>query len=150
MLLGGQTDVQFFTALKMANIRVPVSDLTVCDEYDLPQEKCPNCQSDNIANEDGPNDNILEVTCHDCSFQWSEPSGFQLKIQRVRVDFGNDLFIDQPDAIDTVLLEAKSFELLKKELDRWVETKKGQIVEIEDDLSHVVIDTQDLTIWLKL
>ena len=31
--------------------------------------ECPKCQSDNIANED---ENIDQVTCHDCSHQFSE------------------------------------------------------------------------------
>lgn len=33
-------------------------------------DHCPNCGSDNIANEGPPEDSGLEVTCHDCSRQW--------------------------------------------------------------------------------
>lgn len=36
-------------------------------------DKCPNCRSSNIANEEGPDeDGRLQVTCHDCSYQWTE------------------------------------------------------------------------------
>lgn len=42
-------------------------------EFEEPQEVCPACKSDNIANEGPPEDDILHVTCHDCSFQWIEP-----------------------------------------------------------------------------
>jgi len=38
-------------------------------------ETCPKCGSDNIANEGPKNDQgSLELTCHDCSFQWEEES----------------------------------------------------------------------------
>ncbi len=33
---------------------------------------CPKCGSDNIANE---NENETELTCHDCSYQWTEEAG---------------------------------------------------------------------------
>jgi transposase-like protein len=37
------------------------------------KDECPNCTSDNISNEDAPNDyGQLVITCHDCSFQWEE------------------------------------------------------------------------------
>lgn len=32
-------------------------------------DKCPKCESYNIANE---NENEKELTCHDCSHQWTE------------------------------------------------------------------------------
>ncbi len=36
-------------------------------------DKCPNCGSDNIANEEGPDEEgRLAVTCHECSYQWTE------------------------------------------------------------------------------
>lgn len=41
---------------------------------DKPLDKCPECGSDNIANEGPPEDGELEVTCHDCSHQWVEPA----------------------------------------------------------------------------
>jgi hypothetical protein len=44
-------------------------------EYDTPQDKCPKCESDNISNEDGPDDlNRLPVTCFNCGYQWHEPN----------------------------------------------------------------------------
>jgi len=43
--------------------------------YNEPQEYCPHCGSDNIANEDAQEHGWLPVTCHDCSFQWIESSG---------------------------------------------------------------------------
>lgn len=43
------------------------------DEYSSAQEKCPNCASNNISNEDAPDNKMLDVSCHDCSYQWSEP-----------------------------------------------------------------------------
>jgi hypothetical protein len=49
-------------------------------EYKVPQETCPKCQSDNIANEDGPADGLLHVTCHSCSFQWTEPCEAMMSI----------------------------------------------------------------------
>jgi Zn ribbon nucleic-acid-binding protein len=43
-------------------------------EYDSVQDKCPRCgEADNICNEDAPHDGILEVICHECGYQWSEP-----------------------------------------------------------------------------
>ena len=43
-------------------------------EYDDPQDECPRCgESENIANEDGPTDGRLPVTCHNCGYQWTEP-----------------------------------------------------------------------------
>ena len=38
------------------------------------QEVCPNCQSDNIANEGPAEDGRLFVTCHACAYQWHEPA----------------------------------------------------------------------------
>jgi hypothetical protein len=43
------------------------------EEYDEPQDNCPNCGSDNITNEGPPEDGQLQVTCHNCAFQWVEP-----------------------------------------------------------------------------
>lgn len=43
--------------------------------YDAPQETCPHCGSNDIANE-GPPDELdlsLFVTCHECGYQWHEP-----------------------------------------------------------------------------
>jgi len=38
-------------------------------------QTCPKCGSENIANEEPENDfGELEVTCHDCSYQWQEES----------------------------------------------------------------------------
>lgn len=33
---------------------------------------CPKCGSDNIANEGPSEDSQIEITCHDCSNQWTE------------------------------------------------------------------------------
>lgn len=41
--------------------------------YDNPQDVCPKCGSDDICNEDGPDDGLLPVTCHNCGYCWSEP-----------------------------------------------------------------------------
>jgi ribosomal protein S27E len=38
-----------------------------------PQDVCPKCKSDNIADEGPPEDGQLHVTCHDCGYQWVEP-----------------------------------------------------------------------------
>lgn len=39
-----------------------------------PQEICPRCESDHLANEDGPDEyGRLPVTCHECGLQWYEP-----------------------------------------------------------------------------
>lgn len=73
-----------------------------------------------------------------------------LLISRVRVDFGNDVFIDQPDAINQVLFSGESIDELKTELTAWVKMKEGEIVEIDDELENVVIDTKDLTLWLTI
>lgn len=40
---------------------------------DALEDYCPQCSSNNIANEDPPSDCTLELTCHDCSNQWSIP-----------------------------------------------------------------------------
>lgn len=40
--------------------------------YGEPQECCPDCESTYISNEDAPEDGVLTVTCHDCSYQWAE------------------------------------------------------------------------------
>jgi len=45
------------------------------EEFDVPQEVCPYCLSDDIGNEDAPNDfNMLEVDCFDCGRKWTEPN----------------------------------------------------------------------------
>lgn len=36
----------------------------------MKQDNCPKCDSDNIANEDAPQNGLLQLTCHDCSHQW--------------------------------------------------------------------------------
>lgn len=36
-------------------------------------DTCPKCKSSNISNEDAPHDDgSLDLTCHDCSYQWNE------------------------------------------------------------------------------
>ena len=57
-----------------ANILCDKSHLFhLTDQYKKTQDVCPKCASNNIANEnDGPCD-VLVVTCHDCSYQWTEP-----------------------------------------------------------------------------
>lgn len=35
-------------------------------------DKCPECESDNIANEGPSEDSQIEITYHDCSNQWTE------------------------------------------------------------------------------
>ena len=35
-------------------------------------DRCPHCGSDNIANHDAPENGGLRVTCHACSYQWTE------------------------------------------------------------------------------
>lgn len=44
-------------------------------QFDTPQEKCPECGSDDIVNEDGPEDGQLPVHCNVCGFNWNEPEG---------------------------------------------------------------------------
>jgi predicted RNA-binding Zn-ribbon protein involved in translation (DUF1610 family) len=56
-------------SLQYAGIYAAVTE----EEYDDPQDNCPNCGSDNIANEGPPEDGNLQVTCHNCAFQWIEP-----------------------------------------------------------------------------
>jgi hypothetical protein len=65
--------VLVYSSNKLANLLVPVKDLSLIEDFDCPQEKCPSCGSDNIANEDSESNSMLFVTCHDCSFQWDEP-----------------------------------------------------------------------------
>jgi hypothetical protein len=40
-------------------------------------DKCPECGSDNIANEGPASDSGLEITCHDCSHQWIDDERIQ-------------------------------------------------------------------------
>ena len=40
--------------------------IEIVEDY---SQQCPKCQSDNISNED---ENVDQITCHDCSFQFSE------------------------------------------------------------------------------
>ncbi|RYZ76831.1 MAG: hypothetical protein EOP04_31610 [Proteobacteria bacterium] len=47
------------------------------DKYSTGMDICPSCDSDNIANEDaeedlGNGETRLEITCHDCTYQWLE------------------------------------------------------------------------------
>ena len=37
-------------------------------------DHCPLCGTDNICNEDSPDDAAqIEITCHNCGYQWVEP-----------------------------------------------------------------------------
>jgi hypothetical protein len=59
-------------------------------EFDIPQEACPYCKSDNISNEGPPNDfNMLEVDCFDCGRKWTEPSEIINKMKKYRVRYNN-------------------------------------------------------------
>jgi predicted Zn finger-like uncharacterized protein len=40
-------------------------------------DKCPECGSDNIANEDQASDAGLEISCHNCSHQWLDDERVQ-------------------------------------------------------------------------
>lgn len=43
-------------------------------EFNIPQEVCPYCKSDDVSNEGPPNDfNMLEVDCFTCGRKWTEP-----------------------------------------------------------------------------
>jgi len=41
--------------------------------YDKPQDTCPNCGSEDLANEDNLVTGELPVQCFDCGHQWLEP-----------------------------------------------------------------------------
>lgn len=45
-------------------------------QYEQQMDLCPLCGSSNICNEDALDLDAgqLEVTCHDCSYQWVEPA----------------------------------------------------------------------------
>jgi transposase-like protein len=45
------------------------------EQLETPQETCPKCGSDDIANEDAPSEGVFHVTCHGCGYQWTEPAG---------------------------------------------------------------------------
>lgn len=60
-------------------------------EFNIPQEMCPYCKSDNISNEGPPNDfNMLEVDCFSCGRKWTEPANFLSDILKQRDDFTKD------------------------------------------------------------
>jgi len=35
-------------------------------------DACPECGSENIQDEDAPMDGVFQISCHDCSHQWTE------------------------------------------------------------------------------
>lgn len=59
-------------------------------EYEEPQEVCPKCESDNISNEDGPDDGRLPVTCLNCGHQWHEPAMREVEYYRCWAGNGGD------------------------------------------------------------
>lgn len=68
-LLGGLPDDADEPGLELQEVFMLEEEEEEGEQFDV----CPNCGSDNIANEDGPDeDNRLPVTCHDCSHQWTE------------------------------------------------------------------------------
>jgi len=57
---------------------IPIGKKTKCPlQFEHGLNVCPSCDSDNISNEDheeldNKGETSLEVSCHDCGFQWLE------------------------------------------------------------------------------
>lgn len=73
---------------------------------------------------------------------------YKFSISQVRVDLGNDIFVDAP-AEGLTLLEDKTISGLVMKLNDYVKQRSGQIIEVSEDGS-VVFDTTDLTITAQL
>lgn len=76
---------------------------------------------------------------------------FQIVIESVRVDLGNDFFVDVPDANERIFIEGnKGLRSLASDLMTFIKERNGQVVEADGD--RFTFDTSDLTIhakWVK-
>lgn len=64
----------FGTVYEELELEDAAGDEDICEAAEelTRHDKCPQCGSDNIANEGPSCKEFLEVTCHDCSHQWQE------------------------------------------------------------------------------
>lgn len=74
---------------------------------------------------------------------------YGLFIDRIRIDLGQETFVDGDCPGEPIVTEL-TLPALLKEIKRYIESKKGELVEINPEDGSFIMDTPDLTLECRI